>query len=166
LKLHHSFVNTLYRPVHIPTAHYLRDLRIIINLWVTRCCFTGGNYRMLINSVEKRCGWDSLTIVLLARKVSIVCGIHDSFLCLQQPSNGLYPEWNLSIPHLPTLFLKIDFCVILASMSESSKWSLPFRFPTKMCYVFIISHMYILSSFVWSYQYIRPCVKIIKLLST
>lgn len=90
LKLKHMYVCDLYRPVHAPTAHSLRDLRIIINLWGTRYCLLPDITQLqIINPVEKL---GLLTIALLVRKVSIVYGIRDFFLCLQQPTNGLYPE--------------------------------------------------------------------------
>jgi len=62
-----------------------------------------------------------------------------SALCSQEPATGPFSEPDQCSPHLPPNFPNIHSNIIFSSMCKSSMWSLPFGFPAKVSYAFLIS---------------------------
>jgi len=66
-----------------------------------------------------------------------------SFLCLQEPTNGSYPELNELIPHPSDLFLLNHFNNIFQPMHRISRQPPLFRFPNHyfLCHVMTSSQI-------------------------
>jgi hypothetical protein len=61
-----------------------------------------------------------------------------SLPCSQDPTTGPFPSQMNPVHTLPSYFPKIHSNIIFPSAPRSSKWSLPFRFPTKTLYAYLI----------------------------
>jgi len=66
-----------------------------------------------------------------------------SLLCFEEPATGPYLSQMNPVTNFPTYFCKIHSNIIFPSTHRSSKWSLPFKFLTRILYIFIISPVHI-----------------------
>jgi len=64
--------------------------------------------------------FEKLIVAYLVKILPTFCGTQSSWLCLQEPATGSYPELDVSCAHLPTLFPWVHHVVIFQSVPRSS----------------------------------------------
>jgi len=89
------------------------------------------------NSMERGLSWEANSHSAIQEIPHILWNTKVHYLTYKESATVFYLETDKSSPQLP-YFSKIHSNFTLPSMPRSSKWSLPFRFPTKVLYAFLI----------------------------